>query len=81
VFALLRRRSALIIIVPGILMLVPGSLGYESASLLLAHDALGGVTAAFDTLVTTLAIVYGLIVSAAVLPSRRSMVIGPRARS
>jgi uncharacterized membrane protein YjjP (DUF1212 family) len=79
VFALLRRRSALIIIVPGILMLVPGSLGYESASLLLAHDALGGVTAAVDTLVTALAIVYGLIVSAAVLPSRRSIAIGPRA--
>ena len=77
VFALLRRRSALIIIVPGILMLVPGSLGYESATLLLEHDALGGVTAAFDTLVTALAIVYGLIVSAAVLPSRRPMVIGP----
>jgi uncharacterized membrane protein YjjP (DUF1212 family) len=78
VFALLRRRSALIIIVPGILMLVPGSLGYESAALFFAHDALGGITAAFDTLVTALAIVYGLIVSAAVLPSRRSIAIGPR---
>jgi uncharacterized membrane protein YjjP (DUF1212 family) len=71
VFALLRRRSALIVIVPGILMLVPGSLGYESAARLLAHDTLGGVTAAVDTLVTALSIVYGLVVSAAVLPSRR----------
>jgi uncharacterized membrane protein YjjP (DUF1212 family) len=79
VFALLRRRSALIVIVPGILMLVPGSLGYESAARLLADDTLGGVTAAVDTLVTTLSIVYGLIVSAAVLPSRRRMATAPAA--
>jgi uncharacterized membrane protein YjjP (DUF1212 family) len=74
VFALARRRSALIVIVPGILMLVPGSVGYESAArLLLTEDTIEGVTAAVDTLVTALSIVYGLIVSAALLPALRSI--------
>ena len=70
-FALLRSRSALIVVVPGILMLVPGSLGYESAASLLGNNTIAGVDAAFDTLVVALSIVYGLIVSAALLPDRR----------
>jgi uncharacterized membrane protein YjjP (DUF1212 family) len=69
-FALWRSRSALIVIVPGILMLVPGSLGYESAASLLGNNTVAGVDAAFDTLVVALSIVYGLIVSAALLPDR-----------
>jgi uncharacterized membrane protein YjjP (DUF1212 family) len=78
VFALARHRSALVVIVPGILMLVPGSLGYESAArLLLSEDTIEGVTAAVDTLVTALSIVYGLIVSAALLPALRSVTARP----
>ena len=69
-FALVRRRSALIVIVPGILMLVPGSLGYESAASLLGNNTVAGVDAAVDTLVVALSIVYGLIVSAALLPDQ-----------
>ena len=70
VFALVRRRSALVVIVPGILMLVPGSIGFESASRLLAGNTVGGIDAAFDAIVTALSIVYGLLVSASLLPDR-----------
>jgi uncharacterized membrane protein YjjB (DUF3815 family) len=77
VYALTLRRSALVVIVPGILMLVPGSLGFESATRLLAHDTVAGVEAAFDTLVTALSIVYGLLVSASLLPDRRRSETGP----
>ncbi len=69
-FALVRSRSALLVIVPGILMLVPGSLGYESAASLLGDNTVAGVEAAFDTLIVALSIVYGLIVSAALLPDQ-----------
>ena len=69
--AIFRRRSPLGFIVPGILMLVPGSLGFESATRLLADDTVAGVAAAFDTLVAALSIVYGLLVSAYVLPTAR----------
>lgn len=70
VFSLAFDRTALVVVVPGILILVPGALGYESATRLFANDTVGGISAAFDTLMVSLAIVYGLIVSAALLPSR-----------
>ena len=63
---------ALVFIVPGVLMLVPGSLGYESAARLLADDTIEGIEGIFDTLVVALSIVYGLIVSTVLLPDRRA---------
>jgi uncharacterized membrane protein YjjP (DUF1212 family) len=70
-FALVRRRSALVVIVPGVLMLVPGSLGFESASSLFANQTVAGIDAAFDAIVAALAIVYGLLVSASLIPERK----------
>ena len=66
------HRSPLVFIVPGILLLVPGSLGFESAARLLSGDTIAGVDVGVDTVVTALAIVYGLVVSAAVMPERRA---------
>ena len=72
------RRSPLPFIVPGSLMLVPGSVGYESASNFLAGRTVTGIDTAFDTMVTLLAIAYGLVASTVVLPDppRRSRGIG-----
>jgi uncharacterized membrane protein YjjB (DUF3815 family) len=64
------RRSALPFIVPGLLMLVPGGIGYESASSLLAGRTVRGIDAAFNMFVIMLAISYGLLVSTLVLPDR-----------
>ena len=64
------RRSALAFIVPGLLMLVPGGIGFESASSLLAGRTVSGIDAAFDTFVIMLAISYGLLVSTLVLPDQ-----------
>ena len=62
------HRSPLVFIVPGILMLVPGSAGFNSALQLLSNQTVSGITAAFDTFVTAMSIAYGLIVSASLLP-------------
>ena len=62
------RRSALIFIVPGVLMLVPGSIGYSSALQLLTNHAVSGITAAFETFVTAVSIAYGLMIAAIVVP-------------
>jgi uncharacterized membrane protein YjjB (DUF3815 family) len=51
-------------------MLVPGSIGYESASSLLAGRTVTGIDTAFDAFVTLLAIVYGLLISTLALPDR-----------
>jgi uncharacterized membrane protein YjjB (DUF3815 family) len=72
------RRSPLVFIVPGVLMLVPGSAGFNSALQLLTNQTVNGVTAAFDTFVTAMSIAYGLMVSTLVLPRRGAA--GERAR-
>jgi uncharacterized membrane protein YjjP (DUF1212 family) len=57
------HRSRLAFIVPGVLMLVPGSMGYESAADLMGGGTIAGVERASDMLVSILAISYGLIAS------------------
>jgi uncharacterized membrane protein YjjP (DUF1212 family) len=64
------RRSPLSFIVPGTLILVPGSIGYESASSLLEGRTVSGIDTAFNTVVTMLAITYGLIAATIVLPDQ-----------
>jgi uncharacterized membrane protein YjjB (DUF3815 family) len=62
------RRSPLVFIVPGVLMLVPGSAGYNSVLKLVTDQTINGITAGFDTFVTAISIAYGLMVSAVLLP-------------
>ena len=75
------RRSPLVFIVPGILMLVPGSAGFNSLLQLLTDQTVSGITAGFDTFVTAMSIAYGLIVSAALLPNRSEMGSAARDRA
>jgi uncharacterized membrane protein YjjP (DUF1212 family) len=71
------RRSPLVFIVPGALMLVPGSAGFSSVLQLLTNQTVSGITAGFDTFVTAMSIAYGLMVSTVVLP-RRFTRVAPR---
>jgi uncharacterized membrane protein YjjB (DUF3815 family) len=64
------RLSPLVFIVPGILMLVPGSAGFSSLLQLLVGQTVSGIEAGFNTFVTAMAIAYGLMGSAVVLPRR-----------
>jgi len=66
----LLRRSPLVFLVPGVLMLVPGSAGFTSVLHLLTDRTASGMAAAFDTFVTTISIAYGLMIATAVLPRR-----------
>ena len=69
------HRSALVFIVPGVLMLVPGSAGYNSVLQLVTDQKISGITAGFDTFVTAISIAYGLMVSTVVLPRRFTQVV------
>ncbi|HET8742308.1 MAG TPA: threonine/serine exporter family protein [Gaiella sp.] len=66
----LLRRSSLVFVVPGVLMLVPGSAGFNSALQLLANQTVSGITAGFDTFVTAMSIAYGLMIATVILPRR-----------
>jgi uncharacterized membrane protein YjjP (DUF1212 family) len=63
-------RSPLVFVVPGVLMLVPGSAGYNSVLQLVTDESISGISAGFDTFVTAISIAYGLMVSTIVLPRR-----------
>jgi uncharacterized membrane protein YjjP (DUF1212 family) len=65
---------ALVFIVPGVLMLVPGSAGYNSVLQLVTDQTISGITAGFDTFVTAISIAYGLMVSTVVLPRRSTRI-------
>lgn len=71
------RRSPLVFIVPGVLMLVPGSAGFTSALQLMSNQTVSGITAAFDTFVTAMSIAYGLLVSSLLLPRRMTRLAAP----
>ena len=58
--------------VPGIILLVPGSLGYQSVSSFLAQDVLTGVESAFRMVLVGASLVGGLFLSNAILASRRA---------
>ena len=64
------RRSPLVFVVPGLLMLIPGTMGYWSAVSLAADRTVKGIDAAFDTFVSLLAIAYGLLASTLILPDQ-----------
>jgi uncharacterized membrane protein YjjB (DUF3815 family) len=64
------HRSPLVFIVPGVLILVPGSAGFNSLLKLLTGQTVSGIDAGFNTFVTAMSIAYGLMLSAVVLPRR-----------
>jgi uncharacterized membrane protein YjjB (DUF3815 family) len=56
--AALLRRSPLVFIVPGVLMIVPGSAGFDTVLRLLTGQIVSGIDAGVDALVTAMSIAY-----------------------
>ena len=72
-FARALDRPASVPLMPGILLLVPGSFGYRALDLFLAHDAVAGLETGFQAALVAVALVGGLLVSNVLLPPRRSL--------
>lgn len=60
-----------IAIIPALLLLVPGSLGFRSLQSLMAEDVTTGIAAGFETFMIAIAIVSGLLVANLLVVSRR----------
>ncbi|MEM9065131.1 MAG: threonine/serine exporter family protein [Planctomycetota bacterium] len=71
--ARIRRMPAAVAAIPGIMLLVPGSLGLRTFDALLTDDPLRGLDTAFTTLLTAAGLVAGLLLSNIVLPSRQPL--------
>ncbi|MBZ0114658.1 MAG: threonine/serine exporter family protein [Thermoanaerobaculia bacterium] len=65
-----RGRPAALIHIPGLILLVPGSLGFRSLTFLAAEDVLSGVQSAFETSFAAMALVMGMLMANMVLPPR-----------
>lgn len=72
-YARLRNRSANVLLIPGIMLLVPGSIGFRSVSSLLEADVLGGIHFAFTMVMTGVALVTGLLIAGGILAPKRSV--------
>jgi uncharacterized membrane protein YjjP (DUF1212 family) len=64
----LTRRPAAIPIVPGLLLLVPGSIGFQSLASLMGHDTLRGLEAAFRMILVAVSLATGLLFANVLLP-------------
>jgi uncharacterized membrane protein YjjP (DUF1212 family) len=71
VFARLTRRPSAIALVPGLMLLVPGSLGFGSVAQLIEKDALSGIQTAFSMLLIAVALVTGLLLANVLVAPRK----------
>jgi uncharacterized membrane protein YjjP (DUF1212 family) len=62
------NRPAAIPIVPGLLLLVPGSLGFQSLASLMGRDTLLGIEAAFRMILVAVSLATGLLFANVLLP-------------
>ena len=69
-----RRQPASVLLVPGLLLLVPGSIGFQSINELLDKELLHSFESAFMTVLIAAAIVTGLLLANVMLP------VGPASR-
>lgn len=63
-------RPSAILLLPGLLMLVPGSLGFRSLSALMDQDVLGGVSTAIAVALVATSLVAGLFAASALVRPR-----------
>ena len=63
-----RNRPAPVVLVPGILLLVPGSIGYLSMSSLMERDTVAGIATAFTMVLTAVSLVAGLLIASILAP-------------
>ena len=71
--ARLRDVPAWVALEPGILLLVPGSLGFRGLESLLEGQAIDGVNTGFAMVITSAALVGGLLMASGLLPARRAL--------
>jgi len=73
-YARLLRRPAAVTIVPGLLLLVPGSVGFRSFSLLIEEQTVVGIETAFSMMLVAISLAIGLLFGNVLVPPRR---LGP----
>lgn len=68
-----RRRPAVVMIVPSLIMLVPGAIGYRSLSFLMERDIVAGIDSAVVALLVGVSLVAGMLLANVLLPPRNPL--------
>lgn len=72
-FARFRNRPSAITLIPGMLLLVPGSIGYGSFVKFMERDVMMGVGAAFTMILVAVALVTGLLMANVLVTPRKAL--------
>lgn len=72
-YARVANRPALAVLTPGMVLLVPGSIGYRSFMFLIDRETIAGVDFAFTMLIVAMSMVGGLLAANAALPAKRNL--------
>lgn len=67
--ARVRQTPAAVTLVPSLLLLVPGSIGFHGLTMLIDRDIMSGVEGAFRMLLVASALVAGILLASALVPS------------
>jgi uncharacterized membrane protein YjjP (DUF1212 family) len=70
-YARVFNRPSAIPLVPAILLLVPGSVGFGSLARFMDRDVISGIDTAFNMILVAVALVTGLLVANLIVPPRR----------
>jgi uncharacterized membrane protein YjjP (DUF1212 family) len=70
-YARIRNRPALVPLTPGMIILVPGSIGYQSLTAMSDFQTLQGVRLAFSMLMVAMCLVGGLLAAGVLVPTKR----------
>ncbi|MEN9302371.1 MAG: hypothetical protein RL264_800 [Bacteroidota bacterium] len=66
------KTPVTLMLVPGIILLVPGSIGFKSIEMLMNADTLNGLEGAFQTLVSAVSLTVGLLFANMLIPSGKA---------
>ena len=72
-YGLMANRPSALIRVPGIILLVPGSLGFRSFNLVFEHDVMIGLDTAVAVIAALIALVAGILFGNLLMPTRRNI--------
>ncbi|HMB56738.1 MAG TPA: threonine/serine exporter family protein [Arenimonas sp.] len=67
------NRPGALIRVPGIILLVPGSLGFRSLNFVFARDVMSGLDTAFAVIMALIALVAGILFGSLLISPRRNL--------
>lgn len=70
-FSRIKKRNSSLLLVPGMILLVPGSLGFFSISHMVNSDVVAGLQTALSMISTAMALVFGIIFSNIFLKAER----------